>query len=95
VIDQSLARSGRYLVLRTSVPDRPGNLARLADLVARTGANVVDIHHRRSLWGVPLSDTGLELVLEVRDAQHGHAVIASLTDAGYAIGRVGMEEYAE
>ena len=95
VIDQSLARSGRYLVLRTSVPDRPGNLARLAEMVARAGANVVDIHHRRSLWGVPLADTGLELVLEVRDEPHGQHVVAALTAAGYAISRVGGTEYVE
>lgn len=95
VIDQSLTRSGRYLVLRTSVPDRPGNLARLARMVADAGANVVDINHRRSLWGVPLADTGLELVLEVRDEQHGQDVIAALTVAGYAMSRVGGKEYVE
>lgn len=95
VIDQSLARSGRYVVLRTSVSDRPGNLARLALMVAEAGANVVDINHRRSLWGVPLADTGLELVLEVRDEQHGQDVVATLTAAGYAIGRVGGTEYVE
>ncbi len=95
VIDQSLARSGRYVVLRTSVPDRPGNLAALADMVAAAGANVVDIHHRRSLWGVPLADTGLELVLEVRDARHGQDVVASLTAAGYAVSRVGGTEFVE
>jgi threonine dehydratase len=95
VIDQSLARSGRYVVLRTSVPDRPGNLAQLALMVAEAGANVVDIHHRRSLWGVPLADTGLELVLEVRDEQHAQDVVATLTTAGYAIGRVGGKEYVE
>jgi threonine dehydratase len=95
VIDQSLARSGRYVVLRTSVPDRPGNLAQLALIVAEAGANVVDIHHRRSLWGVPLADTGLELVLEVRDEQHAQDVVSTLTNAGYAIGRVGGTEYVE
>ncbi|HEX5165305.1 MAG TPA: threonine ammonia-lyase [Thermomicrobiales bacterium] len=95
VIDQSLARAGRYVVLRTSVPDRPGNLARLAQTVADAGANAVDIHHRRSLWGVPLADTGLELVLEVRDEAHGQKVVATLAAAGYAIHRVGGTEYVE
>jgi threonine dehydratase len=95
VIDQSLARSGRYVVLRTSVPDRPGNLARLAQMVAEAGANVVDIHHRRSLWGVPLADTGLELVLEVRDEQHAQKVVTALTAVGYAVSRVGGTEYVE
>ena len=69
--------------------------AGLSTQAAAAGANVIDIHHRRSLWGVPLADTGLELVLEVRDEQHGHEVVTELTNAGYAINRVGGMEYVE
>jgi threonine dehydratase len=88
VIDQTLTQDGRYLVIRTSVPDRPGHLAQLAGEIAAAGANVVDIHHRRSVWGVPLDHTGLELILEVRDADHGQAVLDRLSAAGYVTTRV-------
>jgi threonine dehydratase len=88
VIDQTLTQDGRYLVIRTSVPDRPGQLAGLAEQIAAAGANVVDIHHRRSVWGVPLDHTGLELILEVRDADHGQAVLDRLSAAGYVTARV-------
>ena len=85
VIDQTLTQDGRYLVIRASVPDRPGNLAALAEQIAAAGANVIDIHHRRSVWGVPLVHTGLELILEVRDADHGQSVLDHLTAAGYVV----------
>jgi threonine dehydratase len=93
VIDQVLVEQGRYLVLHTSVPDRPGNLARLADHLAAAGANVIDINHRRGAWRVPLDRTGLELILEVRDEAHGQEVVRLLTEAGYGLERVGAGLY--
>jgi threonine dehydratase len=93
VIDQTLTQNGRYLVIRTSVPDRPGNLARMSEHIAAAGANVIDIHHRRSVWGVPLDHTGLELILEVRDAEHGDAVLDAIHAAGYAAERVEQGEF--
>ncbi len=94
VIDQTLTEEGRYLVIRTALPDRPGNLAGLAEKVASAGANVIDIHHRRSVWGVPLSSTGLELILEVRDTAHGQRVVDQLELSGYKVSRVLPNEYS-
>jgi threonine dehydratase len=93
VIDQTLTQDGRYLVLRTSVPDRPGHLAALLNQIAAAGANVIDIHHRRSAWGVPLDHTGLEMILEVRDGDHGQQVLDHLATAGYVASRVLAGEY--
>jgi threonine dehydratase len=80
-------------VLRTSVPDRPGNLAGMTEQIASAGANVIDIMHRRAAWGVPLDRTGLEMILEVRDQSHGAAVIQHLRDQGYRVSAVGRDEY--
>ena len=95
VIEQELVRNGRYLVLRSSVPDRPGNLSGMTEQIAATGANVVDIMHRRAAWGVPLDRTGLEMILEVRDQAHGAAVIQRLRDQGYRVSAVGRDEYEQ
>ncbi|MCX7782491.1 MAG: threonine ammonia-lyase [Meiothermus sp.] len=87
VIEQVMVRQGRYLLLKLAVIDRPGALARVVDHVAAAGANIIDIFHRRALWLAPLGKVGVELVLEVRDAQHGNEVVAGLEQAGYAVGR--------
>lgn len=87
VIEQVMVRQGRYLLLKLSVIDRPGALARVITHVAAAGANIVDVFHRRALWLAPLGKVGVELVLEVRDTQHGHEVMASLEQAGYAVER--------
>ena len=90
VIEQVLVKQGRYILLRTTVDDRPGNLAPLVDHVARAGANVVDVFHRRAAWLVPVDRVGIEMVLEVRDEAHGQAVVRSLNEAGYVVDREGQ-----
>src|SRR5262249_3887562 len=39
--------AGRRLVVSTKVSDRPGTLARLLELVAEQGANLVEVQHMR------------------------------------------------
>lgn len=93
VIEQVLVKQGRYIVLHTSVPDRPGNLAQLLQYVSTSGANVIDIHHRRAAWQVPVERTGIEMILEVRDEEHGQRVVEFLKQANYSIERVGEGIY--
>lgn len=90
VIEQVLVKQGRYILLRTTVDDRPGNLAPLISRAAEAGANVVDIFHRRAMWLVPVDRVGIEMVLEVRDEEHGQAVVRHLAKAGYPIEREGQ-----
>jgi len=90
VLEQVLVKQGRYILLRTTVDDRPGNLAPLISRVAEAGANVIDIFHRRAVWLVPVGLVGIELVLEVRDEAHGQDVVRYLSEAGYHIEREGQ-----
>jgi threonine dehydratase len=90
VLEQVLVKQGRYILLRTTVDDRPGNLAPLIDHVAKAGANVIDIFHRRAVWLVPVDRVGVEMVLEVRDEDHGREVVQQLSAAGYNIEREGQ-----
>jgi threonine dehydratase len=90
VIEQVMVRQGRYILLKLSVVDRPGALARVVTQVAGAGANIVDIFHRRALWLAPLGKVGVELVLEVRDEAHGREVVEGLEAAGYHVEREGL-----
>ena len=58
--------------------------------MASTGANVIDVFHRRAFWLAPLSKVGIELVLEVRDEAHAQAVVTDLISAGYGVEREGQ-----
>ncbi|MGL4612141.1 MAG: threonine ammonia-lyase, partial [Trueperaceae bacterium] len=83
VIEQVMVRQGRYVLLKLSVIDRPGALARLITMIANQGANVIDVFHRRALWLAPLGKVGVELILEVRDSGHSQQVIDHLIKVGY------------
>src|SRR5439155_6656020 len=74
--------AGRRLVLLTRVADRPGNLAKLLDCVATTGANIVDVAHVREGLDLHVRETAIELVLETRGQEHADAVLAALREAG-------------
>jgi threonine dehydratase len=88
VIRHGLTRAGRYLVLRTRVLDRPGELLKLLDLVAVERANIIEIHHRREGVGINVAETGVELTLVTRDEEHCLQIVATLEGAGYAVERI-------
>ncbi len=95
VLEQVMVRQGRYVLFKVAVIDRPGALAQITDRVAEAGANIIDIFHRRALWLAPLGKVGVELVLEVRDAQHGQDVQTYLEQHGYHVAREAQGDWLE
>jgi threonine dehydratase len=85
VISHGLAASDRYLKLRVMLPDRPGQLARTAELVAEANANVVEVQHTRHGKGLQISEVELELHIEARGHDHRDEIVAKLEDAGYTL----------
>lgn len=83
VISRGLAASERYLKLRLMLPDRPGQLARVAELISEANANVVEVLHTRHGRNALISEVELELSIETRGPEHVRGVLAQLTDAGY------------
>lgn len=83
VISRGLIASERYLRLRIPLPDRPGQLARTAELVAEANANVVEVLHTRHGGGLQISEVELELHIETRGPEHAELVLGKLREAGY------------
>jgi threonine dehydratase len=80
--------AGRRLRLFTTISDRPGGLAALLTLVAEAGGNVVHTDHVREAVPLHVRETGVEIALETRGAEHGDAIVAALQSAGYAVRRL-------
>ena len=74
--------AGRRLVLATRIPDQPGALAGVLDLVARAGANVVAVEHLREGVDLHVRETAVQLVLATRGHDHAARVTAILEAAG-------------
>ncbi len=83
VISLGLAASDRYLKLRLTLADRPGQLARIAELISDANANVIEVSHSRNGHGALLGEVTLELSLETRGPEHVQRVIEHLREAGF------------
>ena len=83
-----LSAAGRYFSFHTRLPDRPGELHKLIGLVAKLGANVVGVEHRREGVYVELGEVDVALQLETRGPEHIEDIVRELSDAGYVTARL-------
>ncbi|HEY0417780.1 MAG TPA: threonine ammonia-lyase [Gaiellaceae bacterium] len=88
VVRHGLTRAGRYLVLRTRVGDRPGELVKLLELVAAERGNILEIHHQREGVGLAVAETGVELTIVTRNEEHCQELLAALEARGYPLERL-------
>lgn len=84
-IQHGLSVQGRYLVVHTLLPDRPGELLRLLSLIAEQNVNVLDVEHHRTAPRLPIQQVEVMLTLETRDRDHCEALLALLRARGYAV----------
>jgi threonine dehydratase len=88
VVRHGLVRAGRYLILRTRVPDRPGELLKLLGLVAAQRGNILEVHHSREVTALSVAETGIELVVITRSDDHCVQLCRELEEHGYPVDRV-------
>jgi threonine dehydratase len=88
VARHALTRSGRFLVVRTRLEDRPGELAKLLGLIAEERVNVLSVEHHREGMDLPVKGTEVELTLVTRDEEHCTHVLRLLADWGYEAERL-------
>jgi threonine dehydratase len=85
VLLRELARGGRLARLVIDIPDRPGELGRVAAAIGAAGANIVEVYHQRVFTDLPARGTTLNLVVETRGQEHLDAVVSSLKGAGFGV----------
>jgi threonine dehydratase len=78
-------KAGRRLLLFVRISDRPGGLAQLLTLLASTGANLIEVEHVREGVDLHVRETGVQIVLETRGADHADSVIEVVRTAGYDV----------
>ena len=88
VARRGLSAAGRYLVVRTRVPDRPGELFKLLSLVTEARMNVIGVEHRREGLDIGVTETGIELTLGTRDEEHCEALLQTMRSWGYDVVRL-------
>ena len=88
VMRHGLTLGGRYLVIRTRIPDRPGELVKLLSLIAEARGNVVSVEHHREGMDIPVAETEVELTVITRDQEHCALLLDQMRSWGYAVERI-------
>jgi threonine dehydratase len=84
VLLRGLVRDGRIVRLRLMIGDAPGQLARVATVIGKSGGNIVEVQHQR-LFGVVAKATELDVTVETRDRAHVRELMAALQSDGFKV----------
>jgi len=89
ILLRELEREERIVSFRLTILDRPGMLGRIATLLGKLGANILEVHHRRTFLDVPAKGTRLDLTVETRDQAHAELIQKALEGEGLPVQRLG------
>src|SRR6185436_15574809 len=70
VIEKGLVLDGRLCRFTAVVSDRPGGLAKLAQLIAQTGASIKEVAHDRAFSGPDVTAVNVLCAVETADREH-------------------------
>ncbi len=88
IIERGLVKDGRLVRLRVTLSDHPGGLQSLTAVIAQGRANIVQVIHDRTYFGVHLGEAKIDVTMETRGAAHAEELMADLQRAGYTFERV-------
>jgi threonine dehydratase len=87
IIDKGLVHDGRLVRLRVQVPDIPGQLALILDMVAGERANILEVQHERAFSSAAVGETAIDLTIETRGEDHIRCLLDALARAGHKASR--------
>ncbi|MFU8815142.1 MAG: threonine ammonia-lyase [Pseudomonadales bacterium] len=83
VLQRGLVRTRRLVRLKVELPDVPGALAGVTQVLAERDSNIVEIEHQRAFAGSSVRSTVVELVLQMRGEEQIDQVLTALSSEGY------------
>lgn len=85
VITRGLAKSGRNYTFIIDLPDKPGQLSGVCNVVAEQGGNVISVSHERINTSAEINGCTIRMDLETRNSDHIDQVRQALRQAGYNV----------
>ena len=85
ILMRDLARSGRLARLRVQLLDMPGQLVRVASIIAREDGNVIDVGHHRTYSDLPAKMTCMDVTIDTQGREHLDRIIHNLKIEGYEV----------
>ncbi|MDR2169680.1 MAG: threonine ammonia-lyase [Planctomycetaceae bacterium] len=87
LVQHGLRRRGRVFTFSVRLPDRPGELYRVAGIIAKERGNIIELRHNQFVDINRNSDKGTELIvtLEAFGHEHKNSIMTSLSQEGYTV----------
>ena len=83
LIQHGLINRGRIFTFSVILPDRPGELLRVAEILARENGNIIKLEHNQFVNINRQSGVELTVTLEAFGLVHKKSILNALTRAGY------------
>ena len=83
VVQNGLIARDRIFTISILLPDKPGELARVADVIAKQKGNVIKLDHNQFINTNRSYAVELKVTLEAFGTPHKHEIIEALRKAGY------------
>ena len=84
LVQHGLINRGRVFTFSVQLPDRPGELLRVAQLVAEANGNIIKLEHNQFVNINRQNGVELKVTLEAFGHTHKRAILDALCGAGYA-----------
>ena len=84
LVQHGLNNRGRVFTFSVQLPDRPGELLRVAQIVAEANGNIIKLEHNQFVNINRQSGVELRVTLEAFGHTHKRAILDALCGAGYA-----------
>ena len=82
IIGHGLEAANRYTTITVMLPDRPGQLVKTSEAIARAHGNVVEVLHTRHGRGLGIGEVELQISVETSDRDHVDRIMDELKSSG-------------
>ena len=85
LVQHGLIGRGRIFTFAVQLPDRPGELMRVADVLARNNGNIIKLEHNQFVNINRQSGVELRVTLEAFGHDHKMQILQAMRDEGYQV----------
>jgi threonine dehydratase len=89
IINEGMISRGRIMCFSVELPDKPGQLVKVASLLAENSANVIELEHNQfKALDRYANKVALEVTVETNGQEHIAQILKALEDASFVVRRI-------
>ncbi|MFN3698822.1 MAG: threonine ammonia-lyase [Dictyoglomus sp.] len=85
IIEYGLIETGRLVHMKVKLPDLPGHLSQVIEVISKEKANIITIHQDPSLPLFPKIESTVEFTLETKNPDQIRRIFDKIKEKGYEI----------